>query len=76
MAMVRYGISRNMPCVDAVTGEEKLMCLVVIQHDNGYMQRHVIDEGLIRFAGEGVIEREVQEAAAKGGVEYKVKASR
>lgn len=73
MTMVRYGISRNMPCVDAVTGEEKLMCLAIIEHENGMLQRHVIDEGLIRFAGEGVIEREVQEAATKGGVEYKTR---
>ena len=73
MTMVRYGISRNMPCVDAATGEEKLMCLCAIQHENGFMQRHVIDEGLIRFAGEGIIEREVQEAAARGGAEYVAK---
>lgn len=70
MAIVGYGISRNMPCVNAVTGEETLMCLCVIQHENGYMQRHVIPESLIQYAGEGVIDLEVKEAALRGGEEY------
>lgn len=73
MAMVGYGISRNMPCVDAKTGEEVLMCLCVIQHENGFTQRHVIPESLIQYAGEGVIELEVREAALKGGSEYVIK---
>ena len=49
------------------------MCLVLIEHENGYKQRLVIPEALIQYAGEDVIHLEVQEAAAKGGIEYKEK---
>jgi hypothetical protein len=69
----RYGVSRNMPCEDSVTGETVLMCLCLIEHENGYRQRHVIPESLIQYAGEGIIAIEVQEAAAKGGIEFKEK---
>jgi hypothetical protein len=68
----RYGLSRNMPCVDK-DGNEALMCLCIIQHENGYVHRHVIPEDMIRYAGEGVIALEVAEAAAKGGIEFKEK---
>ena len=70
--MYRYGLSRNMPCTDE-KGNDVLMCLVMIEHENGFKQRLVIPESLIQYAGEGVIHLEVQEAAAKGGIEYKEK---
>ena len=68
----RYGVSRNMPCEDE-NGNEVLMCLCLIEHENGYRQRHVIPEAMIQYAGEGIIPIEVQEAAAKGGIEFKEK---
>jgi hypothetical protein len=44
------------------------MCLCLIKHENGHIQRHVIPESLIQYAGEKVIDLEVKEAAAKGGI--------
>lgn len=74
MAMVRYGVSRNMPCEDKA-GNDLLMCLCLIQHENGETQRHVIAEDAIKWAcGDDLdkqaryIEMEVQEAALKGGI--------
>ena len=69
MTMLRYGVSRNMPVIDE-KGNSHLMCLCLIEHENGFKQRHVIPEELIRFAGEGVIDLEVREAALRGGEEY------
>ena len=70
MGSYRYALSRNMPAKDE-KGNDVLMCLVLIEHENGYRQRHVIPEAMIQYAGEGVIHLEVQEAAAKGGIEFK-----
>jgi hypothetical protein len=67
--MVGYGISRNVPAVDK-DGKDTRICLCLIRHENGYEQRHAIPESLIQYAGEGVIELEVQEAALKGGEQY------
>jgi hypothetical protein len=69
MAMIGYGVSRNCTAVDK-DGKEVKICLAVIQHDSGMQQRLAIPEELIRYAGEGVIELEVKEAALKGGAEY------
>lgn len=78
MAIVKYGVSRNMPCEDK-DGKEVRMCLCVIEHENGYQQRHVISEDMIRHVAgsdpekvQRLIEMEVQEAALGGGIATEV----
>lgn len=63
MSMIRYNVMRRVPAVNA-NGEDCLIAIALIQHENGVCQRVAIDEGLIRFAGEGIIADEVKSAAA------------
>ena len=72
MTMVAYTTRRNVLADDA-KGNEVRICLCFIKHENGYIQAHAIPEDFIKFAGEGVIEKEVQEAAMKGGIEWKAR---
>lgn len=65
MAMLRYAVKRFQPATDE-RGNDVSLCLCVIEHENGHIQQHVINEELIRYAGEGIIDIEVKEAAIKG----------
>lgn len=69
MTLLRYGLSRNVEARDA-KGRKTLICMAVIEHENGFQQRLAIPEELIQYAGEGIIELEIKEAALKGGEEY------
>jgi hypothetical protein len=69
MAMVQYTVRRNVLAEDQ-EGNDHYIALCFIQHENGLVQRHAIPEELIRYAGEGIIEVEVQEAALKEGKTY------
>lgn len=62
MASYEYGLSRNMPAKDQ-HGDEVLLAVALIRHENGYEHTLVIPEALIRLEGEAVIEREVAKAA-------------
>lgn len=59
MALLSYGLSRNVPIV-AEDGTETLGCLVAIQHQNGHRERMIIREDRIAHYGEGIIEQEVK----------------
>lgn len=61
MALVEYGVSRNMTVVDE-HGKELQAALILIKHENGYTERLIVREDLIRFAGEQVIDDEVKRA--------------
>lgn len=65
MTLLRYALSRNVAATNSA-GEERRICMVLIEHENGFKQRLVIDEEKIRFCGEAIIEHEVHEAAARG----------
>lgn len=58
-----YVVRRN---VAALNSDRKpcKVALVLIKHENGFEQTICINEDLIRFAGESVIEDEVKRAAA------------
>ena len=58
----RYGVSRNVEAEDA-KGRPVKIALVVIERDNGSLDTLAINEELIRFAGEGMIEAEVRRRA-------------
>lgn len=60
--MVRYGVSRNVAAIDEA-GKDVRLAIVVIEYENGYKQTRCINEELIRFAGEGIIENEVKQMA-------------
>lgn len=64
MSLASYGITRNVAATDS-QGRDCKIALVVIKHDNGFEQTLAINEELIRFAGEGIIEHEVKIAAAR-----------
>lgn len=63
MARYEYGLSRNMPAKDS-HGDDVLLAVALIRHENGYEQTVVIPESLIKFEGEGIIAKEVARAAA------------
>lgn len=58
---VRYGVARNVPAEDK-DGRPIAIALVVIERDNGSFQTLAIPESKIRFAGEGIIQQEVEQA--------------
>lgn len=64
MSLASYGVTRNVAATNSL-GEPCTIALVVIKHENGHEQTLAINEELIRFAGEGIIEREVKLAAAR-----------
>jgi hypothetical protein len=55
---VRYGLARNVPATDE-HGKPVLLCLAILERDNGEFEVHAIREDLIRFAGEGIIKDEI-----------------
>lgn len=55
---VRYGLARNVPATDE-QGRDCLICLAIIERDNGMFETVGINEERIRFQGEGVIKEEV-----------------
>jgi hypothetical protein len=61
--MVRYGVSRHVPATDK-DGKAVELALVVVEHENGHLDKFAVREDLIRFAGVGIIENEVQIRAA------------
>lgn len=60
--MVSYSVMRRLPAVKE-NGQDCLIAVALVIHENGTQQRVAIDEEFIRFAGEGVIEHEVRKAA-------------
>ena len=64
MALVSYGITRNVKAQDA-HGRAVKIAMVVIKHENGTEQTLAINEDFIRFAGEDVIEKEVLAASRR-----------
>lgn len=63
MAMVKYRVMRNVEAVND-KGQDCRIAVALVMHENGVCQRVAIDEELIRFAGEGIIDDEVRCAAA------------
>lgn len=63
MAMIKYTVMRNIEAVND-KGQDCRIAVALIMHENGVCQRVAIDEGLIAFAGEGIIDDEVKIAAA------------
>lgn len=55
---VRYGLARNMPATDE-QGRDVLLCMAVIERDNGSFELHAIPEEKIRFHGPQIIEEEI-----------------
>lgn len=58
-----YVVRRNVAAHDK-DGQPCKIAFVLIKHENGFEQTLAINEDLIRFAGESVIEDEVKRAAA------------
>lgn len=63
MTALTYGITRNVEATDE-HGQPCKIALVVIEHRNGTRQTLAINEALIAYAGESIIEDEVKRAAA------------
>lgn len=61
---IRYVIRRNVKAKDK-HGEPCLIAMAFVEHENGLKHTVAIPEGLIEYAGEGVIESEVKLAAAR-----------
>lgn len=61
----RYAVARNVKAQNE-DGEDQLICICFIEHENGTRARHAINESFIRFAGENVIAEEVEEAVRHG----------
>jgi hypothetical protein len=65
MAMIEYVVvRRNMPATKGDERSKAHLAVVLVRHENGQPQTVFIDEELIRFYGEGIIEQEVKRAAA------------
>lgn len=58
----RYAVARNVKATDS-HGKETRIAIAFIEHENGFRQRHAIPEEFIRYAGDHVIDLEVEEAA-------------
>lgn len=54
----RYGLARNVPANDE-QGRDVLICLAVVERDNGAFEIIGINEERIRFQGDHVIEEEI-----------------
>lgn len=63
MTALTYGVTRNVEATDE-HGQPCRIALVVIEHESGAKQTLAVNEALIRYAGEDIIEAEVKRAAA------------
>jgi hypothetical protein len=70
MAMIEYVVRRRVPAENEA-GNDMLIALCFIRHENGLIQRHCIPEDKIAYCGEGIIDLEVREAALKEGTYLK-----
>jgi hypothetical protein len=61
--LISYTVQRNVEA-ETADGSKAKIALVLIMHENGAEQTLAINEEMIRLEGEGVIEREVRQAAA------------
>jgi hypothetical protein len=61
--MVDYTVRRFVPARKD-NGSEALIALVLIRHENGQKQTVCVDEEMIRFYGEKVIDDEVKRAVS------------
>lgn len=61
MALVTYTVMRNLPAEDE-QGRACKIAVALVQHENGTLQRVAINEEMIRFLGEGIIEGEIRQA--------------
>jgi hypothetical protein len=64
MTAFAYAIAGRNVAAKNEAGEDCQIALILIKHENGTEQTLAINEEMIRFAGEGVIEKEVQQAAS------------
>jgi hypothetical protein len=62
MSLATYTLMRNVPA-ETEEGRLTLVAIALVTHANGTLQRVAIPEELIRYAGEGIIENEVRQAA-------------
>jgi hypothetical protein len=62
MSLATYTLMRNVPA-ETEDGKPTLIAIALVTHANGTLQRVAIPEELIRYAGEGIIEHEVRQAA-------------
>lgn len=58
MAMISYGLARNVDATDS-NGKPVKIALAVVEHENGHREKVAIPEGLITFAGESIIPHEI-----------------
>jgi hypothetical protein len=63
MSLIEYRVMRNVAATND-KGQDCRVAIALVMHENGVCQRVAIDEELIKFAGEGIIEDEVKIAAA------------
>lgn len=61
MAIRGFTVTRNVEATDSA-GKPCKIALASVVHENGQSQTVAIKEELIKFAGEGIIEREVMRA--------------
>lgn len=61
---IRYRVTRNVAAEDSF-GQPCRIALVSVEYVNGWQDTFVIPEGLIQFAGEGIIEDEVRRFVSK-----------
>lgn len=61
--MVDYSVRRNVVATKE-GGTDALIALVLIRHENGQLQTLAVDEEMIRFYGEKVINDEVKRAVS------------
>jgi hypothetical protein len=60
----RYAVARRVPAEDAA-GRPVLLALCFIEFPNGHRMKHAIREDFIQYAGEDVIDIEVQDAVSR-----------
>jgi hypothetical protein len=63
MSLATYTLMRNVPA-ETEQGKPTLLAIALVTHANGALQRVAVPEELIRYAGEGVIEHEIRQAAS------------
>lgn len=62
MSLATYTVMRRVPA-ETEDGKLAFVAIALVTHANGALQRVAIPEELIRYAGEGIIDQEVRQAA-------------
>jgi hypothetical protein len=58
--LIRYGLQRNVPAEK--DGQPCKIAMVVVERENGQLTTLAVNEELIKFMGEAVIEQEIARA--------------